>query len=69
MRVLMIVPRVVQEAGQQRPLDAGRHYTLSAVLAQSLIDAGAAMQADIVEVGDAPAPVETKVRRRGEARA
>lgn len=42
MRVLMRVPRVIQEAGRQRPLDAGVAYDLPAVLADVFVASGVA---------------------------
>lgn len=70
MRVVMIRPRRLQDAGADRPLDIGRSYDLPDIVAQSLIATGAAVLED-GEPGDEEAslrPPEIKPMRAPEIR-
>ncbi|MBK9497038.1 MAG: hypothetical protein IPO08_21505 [Xanthomonadales bacterium] len=62
MRVLLRVPRVIQDAGRTRPLICGAVYDVPEVLAQQWIRTGKADA--VVEIAAVPAAPENKVARR-----
>lgn len=66
MRVLLRVPRDVQDAGIIRPLAVGQVCDVPEVLAQQWIRRGHAERVDVVESAAVPAAPEHKasVRRR-----
>lgn len=64
MRVLLRVPRVMQDAGRVRPLAVGQECDVPEVLAQQWIATG---KADAIEVAATGAAPENKARR-GRAR-
>lgn len=62
MRVLMRVPRTVQDAGLLRTLAAGQECDVPEVLAQRWIRDGKAVAIDVAAASSAP---EHKARKRG----
>lgn len=62
MRVLLRVPRAIQDAGIVRPLAVGQECDVPEVLAQQWLRSGKAVE--VVEVAAVPAAPATKVRAR-----
>lgn len=65
MRVLLRVPRDVQDAGRMRPLSCGAVYDVPEVLAQQWIETGMADPVvDVAAMTGAPRVKATRHRRR-----
>lgn len=67
MRVLLRVPRAVQDAGIVRPLAVGQICDVPEVLAQQWINSGKADRVDLVETAALPGPPGRKTRARRRA--